>query len=644
MVATTEFDYVIIGGGTAGLVVAARLTELKDISVCVLEAGGDITSTSDASVPGDAQKLWFNKETDWSFVSVPQKHSEERVIPISRGKALGGSSMASIILTFPADSLMYSFRLDQLDAVEPLPFSDSIFSSESATAREYDALERIGNVGWNSTEIHKYMVKSHTLAYAPEELTENRFEANEKDFGSGPVLNTPSPYKISYRDEWYKALEECGVPYNANATGGETMGSWMSAMALHPKTNTRVSSASAYYEPNKHRQNLTVITKAHVTRIHMNTTSGKPVAEGVHYETDGKKHVVSARKEVILSAGSIQTPQILELSGEFPCVCIGQKKILDKYGIPTVVELPGVGENYRGCSSLTAPSLNHLQLKQRFASLFMASHVSYFPSLGQDHLAIAMPYEMKAGYDGHHPSVTLPEEKVSAVTMTYAFIPLTKLEEPQDLLEHARKSTFSKIPPSVLNIQQEWLKDETMPHIELATFPVFMPTANQAQPDPEKRYLLACGILLHPFARGSIHINSSDAFKQPDIDLSAFDNEVDWQTFMQGTKFSRKVFLKTKAFDGVIAKEIAPGSDGDTQEGLEKYVKTIVTTAFHPVGTAAMMKKEEGGVVDNKLRVYGVDKLRVVDASVLPFQLGTHPQSTIYAIAEKAADLFKEDI
>ncbi|XP_006463860.1 hypothetical protein AGABI2DRAFT_120653 [Agaricus bisporus var. bisporus H97] len=610
MVSTTEFDYVIIGGGTAGLVVAARLTELKDISVCVLEAGGDITSTSDASVPGDVKNLWFNKETDWSFLSVPQKHSEGRMIPISRGKALGGSSMASI-------------NLMQLNR---------------ATAREYDALERIGNVGWNSTEIHKYMVKSHTLAYAPEELTENRFEANEKDFGSGPVLNTPSPYKISYRDEWYKALEECGVPYNANATGGETMGSWMSAMALHPKTNTRVSSASAYYEPNKHRQNLTVITKAHVTRIHMNTTSGKPVAEGVHYETDGKMHVVSARKEVILSAGSIQTPQILELSG------IGQKKILDKYGIPIVVELPGVGENYRGCSSLTAPSLNHLQLKQRFASLFMASHVSYFPSLGQDHLAIAMPYEMKAGYDGHHPSATLPEEKVSAVTMTYAFIPLTKLEEPQDLLEHARKSTFSKIPPSVLNIQQEWLKDETMPHIEFATFPVFMPTANQAQPDPEKRYLLACGILLHPFARGSIHINSSDAFKHPDIDLSAFDNEVDWQTFMQGTKFSRKVFLKTKAFDGVIAKEIAPGSDGDTQEGLEKYVKTIVTTAFHPVGTAAMMKKEEGGVVDNKLRVYGVDKLRIVDASVLPFQLGTHLQSTIYAIAEKAADLIKEDI
>ncbi|KAF7761849.1 CAZyme family AA3 [Agaricus bisporus var. burnettii] len=449
------------------------------------------------------------------------------------------------------------------------------------------------------------MVKSHTLAYAPEELTENRFEANEKDFGSGPVLNTPSPNKISYRDEWYKALEECGVPYNANATGGETMGSWMSAMALHPKTNTRVSSASAYYEPNKHRQNLTVITKAHVTRIHMNTTSGKPVAEGVHYETDGKKHVVSARKEVILSAGSIQTPQILELSG------IGQKKISDKYGIPIVVEL-----------TVGAPLLPWVLL----------SYCSLFESLAtqaEDHLAIAMPYEMKAGYDGHHPSATLPEEK---------------LKEPQDLLEHARKSTFSKIPPSVLNIQQEWLKDETMPHIELATFPVFMPTANQARPDPEKRYLLACGILLHPFARGSIHINSSDAFKHPDIDLSAFDNEVDWQTFMQGTKFSRKVFLKTKAFDGVIAKEMAPGSDGDTQEGLEKYVKNIVITAFHPVGTAAMMKKEEGGVVDNKLRVYGVDKLRIVDASVLPFQLATHPQSTIYAIAEKAADLIKEDI
>ncbi|KAF7761459.1 CAZyme family AA3 [Agaricus bisporus var. burnettii] len=575
MATTSVFDYVIVGGGSAGLVVAARLTELQDISVCVLEAGGDITHTPEASVPGYGKALWFNKETDWGFLSVPQKHSEGAVLPMFRGKALGGSSMTGLM---------------QLNR---------------ATAREYDALERIGNIGWNSAEIHKYMVKSQTLAYTPEELAENHFEADKKDFGSGPILNTPSPYKLTYRDEWYKALEECGVPYNANAIGGETMGSWMSPIAVHPKTRTRISSASAYYEPNKHRKNLTIITGAHVTRIQLNTTSGKPVAEGVYYETNGKKHVVSARKEVILSAGSIQTPQILELSG------IGQKKILDKYGIPTVVELPGVGENYQ---------------------------VGFCINF------VAMSYELKPGHESHHPLATSPEETISMITNICAFVPLPKLEDHQALLDLARKSNFSKIPPSVLNIQQEWFKDETMPQIELVTIPHFLPTAYQPEPDPEKRYLCVCGLLLHPFARGSIHINSSDAFKHPDIDLSAFDNEVDWQTFVQGAKLTRKVHLKTRAFNDVVAKEIAPGSDGDTQEGLEKYLKAQLVGGYHPVGTAAMMKKEEGGVVDNKLKVYGVDRLRVVDASILPFQLGTDPQTTIYAIAEKAADLIKEDI
>ncbi|KXN86639.1 Choline dehydrogenase, mitochondrial [Leucoagaricus sp. SymC.cos] len=481
----SSYDYVIVGGGTAGLVVAARLTGVEDITVCVLEAGEDVTHTDEASIPGIAQKLWM-KDTNWKFASVPQKSSEDKVVHLVRGKGLGGSSMANLM---------------QLNR---------------ASAREYDAFTKLGIKGWDSGEFLKYFVKSQSLAYTPEGIKELGLEPDKTQFGNGPIINTLSRFKTTWDVKWIKALKESGIPYNTNAMGGESMGTWVASLAIHPETARRISSATAYYEPVRHRKNLAVLTGAHVTRIQLstNSTSGIPVAEGVEYQKDGRKFTVLAKKEVILAAGAFQTPQILELSG------IGRKSLLDQYGIPTIVELSGVGENYQ---------------------------------VGRiDHPAILSVYEVKP-----------PHETCDVLELDSG-----RAEEEYQKFVEKQEGMLSSVP----------------------------------------------GLF---------------AFLPPN-------NEVDLQFMIKGLKFLRNVVSKTKAFGEFVEKEVAPGPMGDTDEGLEKYLKTELTTSFHPIGTASMMKRKDGGVVDERLRVYGVKGLRIVDASILPYQLGAHIQATVYAVAEKA--------
>ncbi|KAJ3556339.1 hypothetical protein NP233_g12000 [Leucocoprinus birnbaumii] len=603
---SSAFDYVIVGGGTAGLVVAARLSEDENVSVCVLEAGEDVTHTDEASIPGIAQKLWM-QATNWGFSSAPQKHSEDKVIHLVRGKGLGGSSMANLM---------------QLNR---------------APAREYDAFKKIGISGWNSAEFLKYFIKSQSLSYSAESTEELGLRPNEKEFGSGPIINTLSRHKTSYDNQWIQALEESGIPYNRNAMGGESLGAWVASLAVHPETAKRISSATAYYEPNKHRKNLTVITGAHVTRIQLNTSSGgNPVAEGVEYQKDGEKHVVSARKEVILAAGAFQTPQILELSGNRIATSIfqsggqaefdnsvegiGQKSLLDEYDIPTIVDLPGVGENYRERISIPVIlSDSDYNFHQRTIRLYYLAAAEY-----QKYM------EKKEGM-------------LTSVPGLYGFLPLSKLDGASSLKDYATDRQWDKIQDSIADLQKEWLSDDGVPQIEYIALPYFWPTVPKSARDEGKSYFSNTTILLHPFSRGAVHIKSSDPLAHPNIDLSALDNEFDFQALLKGLKLGRQIITGTQAFKDVVEKEVAPGPMGDSDEGLEKYLKTGLTTAFHPIGTAAMLKREDGGVVDERLRVYGVERLRVVDASILPFQVGAHIQATVYAVAEKAADLIKED-
>jgi choline dehydrogenase-like flavoprotein len=307
MTCKNAFDFVVIGGGLAGLVVATRLAEDPNITVGVLEAGQDVTQSLNTKVPGFAGRDLADAEVTWKFLSTPQPGANDRALFLPRGRSLGGSS---------------NLHFMQLGR---------------ASAPEYDAFETLGSKGWNWQELLKYFKKSEKLAYSQDEQCGVK---PELDFHgtSGPVFKTLPRWKNPMMQTYVKTCENLGILLNTDSANGNTVGVWSApACTIHPETATRVSSATAYYEPNKTKQNLVVITGAHVTRIIFN---GK-VAEAVEYLKDGELQSVSVKKEVILSAGSFQTPQILELSG------IGDEKILQSHGIPVVVHLPGVGRNYR---------------------------------------------------------------------------------------------------------------------------------------------------------------------------------------------------------------------------------------------------------------------------------------------------------
>ncbi|RDB20297.1 L-sorbose 1-dehydrogenase [Hypsizygus marmoreus] len=576
------FDYVVVGGGASGLVVAARLAENPSVTVCVLEAGQDITHELDIEVPGFAMKNW-TKDPDWTFMSVPQAAANDRSIYIPRGKGLGGSSIINLM------------------------------SLGRAPAHEYDAFETLGAKGWNSKELLKYFKKSQTLAYDPELVKALGLKPSPDGHGNGPIINTLGRTSVDFYPQLVKACQEVGVPFNANAIGGENIGVWPSACAIHPETVTRISTASAYYEPIKGQGNLIVITGARATRVifQKNVSSKGVVADGVQYSKDGQLLVVSAKKEVILAAGSILTPQILEVSG------IGDKSILQAYKIPTVVDLPGVGRNFQ---------------------------------VSEDRLG-----DLNAGYESFDvlfdperaaKEWTLYEQEkrglLSSLPYTFSFVPLKTFAQGDAMRKAAASLQVGNIHPGSFKILQSWLKDDSnkISQLENILVAAFIPTVVQAAPEPGKSYLSFSLNVAHPFARGSIHIKSNDPLVLPDIDLSVLDNPVDLAILLDSLKFARKL-VKTDALKGLVNKEVAPGPGVQSDAELEEYIKNQVSTSFHPLGTASMLPRAEGGVVDSELKVYGTANLRVVDASIIPIQIATHPIATVIAIAEKAADIIK---
>ncbi|KAJ8508976.1 hypothetical protein ONZ45_g8807 [Pleurotus djamor] len=577
-----SFDYVIVGAGVAGLVVAARLAEDESKTVAVLEAGDDVSSQPNVQIPGLYSQNLAKPDLDWGFMSTPQKHLDGRVIYLPRGKGIGGSSNLNFL------------------------------SSGRASSTEYDAFESLGAKGWNWKELSKYFIKSETFTASSEELEQYDMKPDPNYVGtSGPLKRSLAGWNGGdmFRT-FYKALHSLGVPSNPDSFSGDTVGTCVTTNAVDPSTCTRSSSATAYYQPNKDKPNLTVITDAHVSRVLLSKTPEGAKAEGVEYLHDGTAHIVLAKREVIISAGSFQTPQVLELSG------IGDINILSAHSIPVIVNLPGVGAN----------------LQEHITTMFVTEMDSKYDSLDR----MTDPAQAAA-------EMQLYQEKkqgvfTSTASVAYSFLPLNYFADAGAVAAKAAvvDNSSGYAAEKVRKQHEEWLTNDKVPQLEFVQVSAPFPVKGLV-PKPGKKHFSFFIGLMHPLSAGSVHISSPDPLAEPDIDMNLLSNPVDLDILIAAIRYSRKV-ISTDALKDIVQAEVAPGPNVQTDEELGKYIKENLGTVFHPVGTAAMLPREDRGVVDENLKVYGTMNLRVVDASVIPIQIAAHSQLTVYAIAEKASN------
>ncbi|THV04738.1 alcohol oxidase [Dendrothele bispora CBS 962.96] len=590
------FDYIIVGGGTAGLTVANRLSENPSFNIGVIEAGELILDEDLINVPFFFGQSLGNPRWDWSFNTVEQPGLDNRPIFTPRGKILGGSSALNFMV------------------------------EGRASKPEYDDWAALGNPGWDWNGLLPYFRKAESVTPGDPGIVPGADGVPGTDLTShgrtGPlkvsynrvinqVLDLAAPYVNSF-------VEFTGSAANSDPENGNSTGIWQTPRTVDETQGIRSYSANDYFVPVQSRSNLLVLSGAQATKILTRKTPATGVqATGVQYSVNGTSFSVKAQKEVILSAGSIQTPQLLELSG------IGDADILSQFNITSVIDLPGVGENLQ----------DHLLVSADFLLKDPAPHTwdqfrfnSTFKQEQQDLYA-----DKKTGL-------------LAATSSIFGFEPLQHLVS-SDELSSIVNSLDSEIAGKTLTpIQQrtyELMKNQitsgAVAQVEFGMLPMGTVTSPLAD---GRSYITVAGLLSRPFSRGSVHINSANPLAAPTIDPNYFDLSFDAQVMTTSMQAARGI-LSSGPFADLLESPSTPGPDVQSADDFESFVRSAASTVFHPLGSASMAPKEIGGVVDTNLLVYGTSNLRIVDASVMPIIFAAHIQATIYAVAEKASDIIK---
>ncbi|KLO19184.1 alcohol oxidase [Schizopora paradoxa] len=594
---THEIHYVVIGGGTCGLTLAGRLSEDPNVNVLVIEAGTHHVNDPLVDVPGNRGRALANPKYDWAFSTVPQSHANNRRLFEPRGKGLGGSSMLNYFGMFR-------------------PSKDDI-----------DALEKLGNKGWNWDSLLHYMKKSETLVEFPiSESDAVTFAAKiEREYHG-----TNGPLKKCLPREWsqlqktfFDTAETLGIPRNPDTNGGHNVGAMTSLTSIDPTTGTRSYSSTAYLDPNLHRKNLLVLLDAQVTKIIFSKEGDLHKAVGVEFVKDNSlDRITGIQKDCIISTGSFKTPQLLELSG------IGNPSILSKFDVETLIDLPGVGENLQDhivLSTIAEVETSEKTNDDLLDPEFLKLHKELYET-------------KKAGLLASGPK------------SAFMFVPAEKLGSDRDLISwqdqmHAGcTDTLAQVHPALrlglekqYAIQRDLFASKDQAQAEILDFIGHRPDPNST-PVLGKHYTSLGCALMHPLSRGTVHIASSDPLAPPEIDPNYFANEADLDLLVHIAEFALRM-MKTSPLSDCVKEVILPKKEflERGREGLKDYIRATCTPVFHPVGTASMLPREDGGVVDAKLKVYGTSNLRVVDLSILPLEVSCHTQTVAYGIGEKVA-------
>ncbi|KAL7815080.1 GMC oxidoreductase [Trichoderma aethiopicum] len=576
-----SYDYIIVGGGTAGLVLAARLTEDSSKKILVLEAGEDLTGDARVSVPAMWPTL-LNTDADWKFKTIPQPGLNNRAISFPQGKVLGGSS-----------------------AINGLSFTHS-------SKANVDAWFKLGNPGWDWASFSKSLAKAYTLTSPSADVT-----------GSGPLqLSYPKDTDNVWPSIWQQTLEGLGFPKSEDTTK-QSCGPIFVPDTIHPASKTRSYAGNAYLEPARSRENLTVIPKAAVSRILFDRTGNAVTATGIEYIKDNKTQT-AAGKEIILTAGTINSPRLLELSG------IGNAKRLEKLGIEIIVNNPNVGENLQnhpmcGLSFEAQDDEKTMDgLARQDPAALQAAMAAYAQQLGPfassgTNNAAQLPF----------PGIRTAEGKAEVEQLISKYITSAKKGDNAAFVE--AQADFVR---SILTSPDE----ASGYYISFPGYAAFNPNGTMAPPPPGtgKHFSIAL-LLTHPLSRGSVHITSATDVA---IDPRYFSHPLDIEVLARHLGFVESIASAQPLASHLKAVEKRNASVKQAKE----YLRRTAVGAHHFTGTCSMMPEALGGVVDAQLRVYGVSNLRVADASIIPLTPRANPQATVYGVAEHAAAIIKGQV
>jgi choline dehydrogenase len=531
---TSEFDYIVVGAGSAGAVMAARLSENPKIKVLLLEAGPKDKSFWIHLPIGYGKTMW-SKTYNWCFHTDPDPNMNGRKIYWPRGKTLGGSSSIN--------GLIYI----------------------RGQREDYDDWAAQGNVGWSYQDVLPYFRKSE----------HNERGADAFHGVNGPLRVSNIKHKNALIESFIEGAQEQGVPRTDDFNGAEQRGAGY--YQLTTWKGWRWSTAKGYLKPVRSRQNLTVLTEAHTMKV---LTLGKQ-ATGIQYKQGGQVKEARATREIILCAGAIQSPQLLQLSG------IGPADLLKKHGIELVHDLPGVGENLQ----------DHLQIRLTFESTQRTTNDDLNSWLGQAKLGLQWLVNRSGPL---------------AVGINQGGCFMQALPD---------KSQRPDIQFHVATLSADMAGGKVHP------FSGFTLSVCQ----------------LRPTSRGHIRIKSADPFEPPEMQPNYLSTELDRQTNIAAVRVARSI-AQSRAMTPFVKREIKPGIDQQSDDAILEYCRNNGATIFHPSGTCMMgPDPAQGAVVDARLRVYGVKGLRVVDCSVMPTLVSGNTNAPAVMMAEKLSEMMIED-
>lgn len=532
----TTFDYIIIGGGSAGCVLANRLSADEKHQVCLLEAGARDKSPF-IRMPLGIVMAMRSKTLNWHFFTRPQKQCADRPIYWPRGRGLGGSSSINAMCYIRGN------------------------------AHDYDNWAALGNQGWSYQEVLPYFIKLENFESGANQLHGVGGPLNiSASCDLNPLMET---FIEAGKQAGYAELPDLNID-NPNGVG---------YFHVTQKNGERYSNARAYLRPVEKRKNLSIITHAHATKILFDDKR----AIGVRYMRDGRSFDVFARKEVILSAGAIGSPQLLLLSG------IGPMAEIEKHGIKLVHDLPGVGENLQDHLDIHITCLEKTRhaLSFHFSSwwLFVVDTFKYiFKRRG----CLTSNYTQASGFIKTDPALPSPN-------IQWHFAPSVYTNSARELKNMFKYYGYT---------------------------------------------LMTC--LLNPSSRGHIRLHSADPMAAPDIDPNYLAEKSDLDAMVSGFKKARAV-LAQAAFKPYFLREFQPGEEIETDDQIADYIRQHAETVYHPVGTCKMGHDAMAVVDPQTLKVHGLQNLRVIDASVMPTLTSGNTNAPTTMIAEKGAEMILRD-